>query len=396
MKIGIIREDKIPHDERVPLAPEQCRELLDSDPDLRIEVQISPIRRYLNEEYDALGIPLVEKPQDCDVLMGVKEVPIEKLLPNNTYLFFSHTIKKQEYNKKLLQAVLEKNIRLIDYETLVNKRGSRLLGFGRFAGIVGAYNAFFAWGQRHGSFNLKRAYKCEDREEMEAQLVKVDMPNIKIALTGRGRVAGGAIEILEKLNIKKVSPQDFLNKEFDEPVYTQLSVTDYNKRKEGEGSMSDFFKNPTMYEGNFGRFTKVADMYIACHYWDHHAPFILTKEALQASDNKLQVVADISCDIDAPVACTIRPSTIEDPIYGYDPKTGKEVDPKEGITVMAVDNLPCELPRDASWDFGSEFIQKVLPAFQNNDLDGILQRATIAKNGSVTERFAYLREWLES
>ncbi len=396
MKIGIIREDKIPHDERVPMAPKQCRELLDCDPDIHIEVQNSPIRRYQDEEYDALGIPLVEKPQDCDILMGVKEVPIEKLLPNNTYLFFSHTIKKQEYNKKLLRAILDKNIRMIDYETLVDVAGRRVLGFGRYAGIVGAYNAFYAWGQHNRSFDLKRAYLCEDREEMEAELVKVDIPNLKIAITGRGRVAGGAIEILEKLKVEKVSPDDFLTEEYNHSVYTQLAVTDYNKKKTGEGSVSDFFQNPKDYVGDFDRFTKMCDLYIACHYWDHSAPFILTKESLQAADNKIQVVADISCDIDASIASTLRPSTIQKPLYGYDPQTGKEVDLQDGITVMAVDNLPCELPRDASWDFGSEFIKKVLPAFLNKDHDGIIQRATMTENGALTERFSYLKEWVES
>lgn len=397
MKIGIIREDKVPHDERVPLAPEQCRTLLDHDPDIHIEVQSSPIRRYRDKEYDDLGIPMVEKPLACDLLMGVKEVPVEKLIPNNTYLFFSHTIKKQDYNRKLLQEVLDKNIRLIDYETLTDGQGRRLIGFGRYAGIVGAYNALYAWGFRTGEYELKRAYLCEDREEMDGELVKVKLGPLKFALTGRGRVSGGAIETLEKAGVKNVSAEDYLTKEFDHPVYAQLAVTDYNKRKTGKGDVAEFFIKPELYDGDFDRFTKVTDIFIPCHYWDHKAPYILTKEALQADDNRIQVVADISCDIDGPIASTIRSTTIHDPLYGYDPTSGKEVKVtnEASITVMAVDNLPCELPRDASWDFGEEFIEHVLPSFLNHDHEGILERATISKDGKLTKRYAYLQDWVD-
>lgn len=399
MKIGIIREGKIPPDKRVPFTPEQCKIILDQYPNVNLVVQRSDVRAFKDSEYENLGITLVDSLDDVDVVFGVKEVNIEDLIPGKVMFFFSHTIKEQPYNRKLLEAVVNNNIQLVDYECLTNKNNARLLGFGRYAGIVGCYNGFLAYGKASGNFQLKPAHLCADRKELEQELAKVQLPsNYRIVLTGLGRVAGGAIEILKKKGIKQVDPSQYLTESFDEPVFTQLSVQEYFRKKDG----SDFerreaYNNPSEFDSDFMRFAEVSDMYIPCHFWDAEAPFIFTKEELMSNTFKIKTIADISCDIAGPVPSTIRPSTIENPIYYVDKSTLNEVDsPSDNtVTVMAVDNLPCELPKDASEDFGKELIDKIFPSLIHEDSETIIERASITKSGDLTDGYEYLRSYLE-
>lgn len=331
-------------------------------------------------------------------MIGVKEVPIDALIPNKKYFFFSHTIKKQPYNRKLLKAILEKNIELYDHEVIVDQRGNRLIGFGRYAGIVGAYNGFRAWGLRHESFQLPKAENLPDQKALIAELNSIKLPNIKILLTGNGKVARGAKEMLDAMNLTSVSVEDYLTKTFNEPVYCLIDVLDYNKRKDGQViNNRDFYDNPEEYISDFARFSKVTDYFIAGHFFGDGSPFLFTREDAKDENFNIQVIADVSCDIDGPVASTIRPSTIADPVYGYDPKSESEVNfQQEGaITVMAVDNLPCELPKDASEGFGVLFLDHVIPAFFNNDKDGILARAKMTENGKLTDRYAYLQDYVD-
>ena len=397
MKIGIIKEGKTPPDERVPLSPKQCREVLDKFPTINLVVQKSQVRRFSDQEFEENGIEIVDSIVDCDVLMGVKEVPIIDLIPNKTYFFFSHTIKKQPYNRNLLKAMLEKNITMVDYETLTDAKFFRLIGFGFYAGVVGCYNSFYTYGKRTGTYRIKRAYQCDDRAEIESELVKVKLPaNFKIVITGTGRVSHGAVEILEKLKLKRISPEEMLNKTFNEPVYAVLDVVDYNERNDGKDwKMEDFFHDPRDYKSTFMRFAKVANMYIAAHFWDSNAPFIFTKEDAKSSDFNLKFISDISCDVNGPIASTLRSSTIAKPLYGYNPITESEVafDAENAITVMAVDNLPCELPKDASSGFGRELIDKIFPHLIN-DKEGVIARATICKEGKLMPRFEYLKDYV--
>lgn len=384
---------------RVPMSPAQCAELMKTFPNVRVVVETSPIRAFSDDEYRSAGVEVVDDVADCDVLLGVKEVPIDQLIPGKTYFFFSHTFKKQPYNKPLLQAILEKNIRLVDYEVLRGKDGNRLIGFGRYAGIVGAYNAFRGYGLKTGRFYLRPAHMCKDRAEMEQEFSKVDLPaNFKIVMTGQGRVAKGAVEVLNSLGIVKVPVRQFLNDSFDSPVFAQLGVLDYNRRKDGMVSTrNDFYSNPEDYDSDFMRFAKVADMYMACHYWGDGSPFIFTREDAKKEEFNISFVSDISADINGPVASTLRPSTIDNPFYGYDPMTESEVafDAENSIGVQAVDNLPCELPRDASEDFGAEMLDKILPALLSTDPDHIISRATETENGELTSNFIYLKNWVE-
>jgi saccharopine dehydrogenase (NAD+, L-lysine-forming) len=399
MKIGIVKETKNPPDKRVPLSPENCEELKATFPTIELVVQSSDIRAFKDSEYTDLGIDVVSDVYDCDVLLGVKEVKKDRLLANKTYFFFSHTIKEQPYNRDLLNFMLKKNIKMVDYETLTYPKNGRILGFGRYAGIVGAYNAFLAFGVKSGDYSLKPANECHDYKELKEELKKVKLPNdYKIIISGDGRVGKGAEEVIHTAGIYEVSPTDFLTSTRDEPIYTQLSVKEYNKRKDGAAfTKGEFYTNPELFESDFKRFSDIGDMYIACHYWDADAPFIFSREDAKSPDFNLKIVADISCDIDGPVASTIRPSTIDKPLYGYDPQTETEVDfmTKDAIGVMAVDNLPCELPRDASEDFGNELITKVLPSLINEDSETIIERATICENGKLTSYFSYLQDYVD-
>ena len=398
MKLGIIRERKNPPDRRVVLSPEECQNVLSKYPKANILVESSPIRVFSDSEYTEKGLKVVKDMESCEVLLGVKEVPIEALIPNKKYFFFSHTIKKQPYNRELLQAVLEKNIELYDHEVITNPKGSRLVAFGRYAGIVGAYNGFRAYGLKHNLYQLPKAESLLDQQALISELKKIQLPNIKILLTGKGRVGSGAKEMLDAMGLRHVSPSEYLSTSFKEPVYCQTDVSHYVKRKDGtKGSKADFFQNPEAYESDFFRFAKVTDFYIAGHFYGDGAPYLYTREDAKHPDFKIKVVADISCDIDGPVASTIRPSTIAEPIYGYDPESETETNFKneKAIAVMAVDNLPCELPRDASVGFGEAFSKYVIPSFFNNDKDGVLERARMTQNGKLTPRYAYLQDYVD-
>lgn len=400
IKIGILREGKIPPDFRVPLTPEQCSEINEAYKGrVEVVVQESAIRTYTDEEYQAKGVQVVADLSGCDIIMGVKEVQIDDLIPNKTYIFFSHTVKEQPYNRQLLQTILERKISLIDYEVIKDTKGVRLIGFGKYAGIVGAYNGFRAYGLKTKRYELTKATVINDREKVELELEKVSLPaDFRLVLTGFGRVGHGAREIVSLLPIREVTKEEFFTASFDEPIFVHLNTQDYYRRKADRGfETSEFYANPTGYESYLTDYLEIADMYITCHFWDERAPLLVTKNDLQNKLHRLSVIADISCDIKVPIESTIRPSTIENPIYGYNKQTHKEDDfLKEGVlTVMAVDNLPCELPKDASRDFGREFIDFVLPHLVEEDADGVIANSYVTNNkGELTPSFSYLTDYV--
>jgi alanine dehydrogenase len=400
IKLGIIKEGKVPPDHRVALSPKHCRSVEAIYPNVEVIVQKSEIRAFKDEEYIQEGIKVQDNLQECDIIVGIKEVNIEDLIPNKTFIFFSHTIKKQPHNRKLLQEILRKKIQLIDYELLRNKQNNRIIGFGRYAGIVGAYNAFLTFGLKGNAFKLKPAHACVNRQEMEGELKQIVLPsNFKVLITGYGRVGHGAREIIDLLPIKEVTPEEFLNENFNEPVFTQLEAEDYYARIDGAPfDKKDFYTYPEKYKSNFSRFIDHTDMYIPCHFWSNKSPFIITNDDLIKSNGRLKVIADISCDVNGPIASTIRASKISDPIYGYNPQTAAEDDfLKDGvIAVMAVDNLPCELPKDASEDFGNELIRLVFPALFKEDADNMLLRASETNSkGELNPDFAYLQNYVD-
>ncbi len=398
MKIGILRETKTPPDKRVPLTPGQCRELMDKYPELEIVVRPCNNRAFTDQEYKEAGIPLSDDLSDRDLLLGVKEVEISTLTNNKTYLFFSHTAKKQAHNRDLLKAILKKNITLIDYEYLTKDDKTRVVAFGRWAGIVGAYNALLSYGKRSRMFNLKPAWQCRDKEEIFSELKKVKTENIRILITGGGRVASGAIETLENAGIRKMEPEKFIHYKNKEAVFTQIDPRHYVQHKKGKDfKLEHFFHYPEEYESAFLPYTRITDILIACHYWDPRSPVFMTRDDMKRDDFRIRIIADISCDIDGPIPSTLRASTIEDPVYGYDPQQEEESDPwlPNNITVMAVDNLPGELPRDASCDFGRKLLDEVMPYLLKIKESDIILNATIANEGRLTEKFNYLKDFVE-
>lgn len=396
MKFGIIKERKYPPDRRVVFSPAALQKFQVAFPEAIIKVESSDVRIFSDQEYIDLGFEVTTDITDCDVFFGVKEVPVEALISNKQYFFFSHTIKKQVHNQKLLQTILCKNITLFDHETIVDAHNNRLIGFGRYAGIVGVYNGFRAFGQKFELFNIPKAETLPNYNALIVKLKRQILPPIKIVLSGKGKVGMGAKEMLDQIKIKQVSPENFLSKIYSEAVYTQIDVLQYNTRMDGQVlDNKDFYEYPSDYMSDFQKFSAVADIYIAGHFHANHAPDILTNDMLKAVNCKIKIVADISCDVNGPIASTIRASSIAEPFYGYLPSTQQEVSLSHpgAIVVMAVDNLPCELPKDASEGFGDMFLNHVIPAFFNQDSDGILSRAKITEDGKLTAKFSYLQDY---
>ena len=397
-KLALIREDKVPIDRRVPITPEQAARIQQQFPHVQVFCQRSERRCFADQAYQQLGIQLTDDVSHCDILMGVKEVPIPNLIAGKTYLFFSHTIKEQPYNRELLRTILQKNIRLIDYERLTDEQGNRVVAFGRFAGIVGAYNGLYTYGQKYGAYDIRRATDCFDMADMRKEFVKIKLPPIKIALTGGGRVAGGAIEVLEGVGLRRVSPPEYLAQTFNEPVYTQLDVTEYNRKSGGaDFAPEEFFRHPERFESAFLPYARVTDLLIAGAFWDHRAPVLFRREHMLADGFSIKVVADITCDIEGSIPSTKRPSTIANPVYDYDPAENRVIDTPyqqpDLVSVMAVDNLPSELPRDASQAFGESLMQYVLPSLLGDANPAIIRRATITEQGKLTEKYQYLRNY---
>jgi saccharopine dehydrogenase (NAD+, L-lysine-forming) len=397
MKIGIIREGKTPPDYRVPLTPEHCKTIKDKYP-IDIVVQRSESRCFSDDEYLAKGIELVDSVEDCDVLMGVKEVKIQDLVDSKKYFFFSHTIKKQPYNKSLLQEILKKDIQLIDYEVLTNDQGARIIAFGKFAGMVGAHNGVMAYGKKTNSFDLKRMKDCSDYEEAKVVYKNLNLPPMRIVLTGTGRVSQGAAEVLSDMNIKQVSPQDYLSNTYNEPVFTQISSLDYVKKIDNSYfTKEEFYNKPKDFKSNFLPFQQKSDILINGMYWDNDAPALFTLEDLKEASFSIKVIADVTCDI-APVASvptTIKASTISDPLFGYDKIKQEECswENDDAICMMTIDNLPNEMPRDASMSFGQQFVSFVLEELLDESSQ-LIERATITKNGNLGKRFDYLKDYV--
>lgn len=400
LKVGILRETKSPPDRRVPLTPSQIVALQEMYPFVEFIVQPSDIRCYSDDEYQYLMIPVREDLTECDILMGVKEVDKRIFIEGKTYLFFAHVAKKQDHNREMLREILKKNVKLIDYEYLTTDKGQRVVAFGRWAGIVGAYNALRARGIKTNRFRLKPAYQCRDLDEMWAGLRMIQLkPGLKILVTGEGRVASGAMETLAVCcNLVKVTPEEFLTKEYNVPVVCQIGPQHYVRHTDGRPfDFNNFVYHPEDYVSDFMKYTKVTDIFIAAHFWDPRSPVFFTRADVSSPDFRISVIADISCDIGGPVPTTIRATSIADPFYSYNKLTHAEEEPfthPENITVMSIDNLPGELPRDASSDYGRQLMENVLHDLFNDNLSPMIQRATITAGGELTPQYRYLGEWV--
>ncbi len=395
LNIGLIREGKIPADNRVALTPSQCKWLHKNFKNIRITVQHCDKRCFSDKEYQLAGVEVMEDISRCDVLMGIKEVPVEQLLAGKTYLFFSHTKKAQEHNKKLFQAIIKNSITLIDYECLTHEDGQRILGFGFFAGIVGAHNGMMAFGKRTGLFNLGRVFQQKDYRNLIHTYFGLKLPKLKIAVTGSGRVAHGVLEVMNLMGIHEVEPFEYLHKKYDYPVYVDLKGRDlYERIDDGTYNRDDFHLHPEQYKCSFSPFAKQTDILLNGIYWDKNiAPLFSVKE-FKSDDFSIRTIADITNDYHGSIAINIGDSTIEDPVYGIDRKTLLKTAPYENgsVDIMAIGNLPNELPRDASRYFGEQLIKFILEDLIKGG-SPVIERATIVKQGIITEWYEYLDKY---
>lgn len=402
MKIGIIREEKIPHEDRAPFTPRQCQQLMSDSDAFQISIQPYDHRCYTDDEYLSVGVDVTEDISDKDVLFGVKEVPVERLITGKTYCIFSHTIKKQLHNRKLLQEILHKDITLIDYEMMTDDSGRRLVAFGTYAGVCGAHNSIWAYGQRTGQFTLPRLNEFDHYEEVKSIYKNIHFPEMKVVITGTGRVGHGAADVLRDMQILEVTPEDFLTKRFEDlAVFTILSSRHYLLPLDNAKTFDSthFRAHPEAYRSNFKQYLEVADIFINGIYWDTKAPRFFELQDISSPDFKVSVIGDITCDIapEASIPTTIRPSSIDAPVYGISRKTLTECVPfsPDSVDIMAVDNVANELSRDASHFFGEQLIQNILPEFLHMETSDILKRATIARNGSLTPAFEYLSDYVD-
>jgi alanine dehydrogenase len=399
IRLGLIREGKLPPDHRVALTPKNCRDLLKKFPFLEIYIQPSKYRCCSANEYSNSGVHIREELNNCDILMGIKEVPITKLNSNKTYLFFSHTHKKQKHNRDLLKQLLVKKIEMIDYECMLDENGNKLVGFGRFAGIVGAHTTLWAWDKRNGKDQLKRALDCRGYGDLQGYYDDYKLGPVKIVVTGNGRSANGAAEILKIAGVKEVSHEDFLNKKFKKPVYTQLTTKDLYQHKDKKTyDQDEFYENPSDYESMFDPYVSKADIMIHAIYWDSRAPKLFTKERMKSDDFTIQLIGDIACDVNGAIPCTIKSTNSASPIYGYDPNKEILVEAfnESYVDVMAIDNLPNELPRDASNNFGQELVNSVFEELLNDKESDMILNSTIVKEGELTKNYTYLEDFINS
>lgn len=397
-KIGLIREWKQPADKRVALTPEQCSLFMKKYPNIELVVEESPDRTYSTKEYESAGVAVTADVSDCDILIGIKEVPIEKLIPSKTYLFFSHTIKAQIYNRDLLLAILQKNITLIDYEPLTWKKGGRILGFGKWAGVVGAYNAFLTWGKKTKKYDLPAAYETNDYQQSMNDLASLELGKLRVVFTGNGRVAEGIREVLEGMKIKECSPQEFISQPPRGAHFTQLTSWDLYHRKDGGlWDLNHFYAHHDAYCCEFDNFLAHTDILINGMYWEEDMPALFSKKDTQVSDFAIQVIADITCDVEGSVPITMEATDIYHPTFGWSKSKQVQTDPYglDTIDVMAVTNLPTEMPRNASSEFGSLFLEHIAPLIADGDRDSILHRATITKFGKLTPEFSYLKDFVD-
>jgi len=405
--LAVLAEARI-DENRTPFSPTQISNLLNKFSNLKIIVQPSKRRCFEDKDYLKAGAQITDNLSSVDIIFGIKEVDISTLIKDKTYLFFSHTSKVRQhigqvikdkaiiYKKELLKEVIKKNITLIDYENIRDSsgKGYRYLGFGRFAGIIGAYNTLNLYLKLNNKQQLPRAFEINNYEQVKNIISKQNFNKLKILLTGSGRASKGAIELLKHANIRQVSINDYLNNKYDEAVFCNISAKNHIERKDGkDSSYQDFILNPHEYNSKVKNYLFDTDMFIACHYWDPKFPKLFSSKQINEIKN-LKIIGDITCDINGSVPTTIRSTSISKPYYSINTDSMKEIElGNKGIAVMAVDNLPSELPRDASEEFGSSVISEVLPYLIDKD-DGRINRATTASNGKFCENFTYLNDFI--
>ncbi len=393
--IGLLREGKVPADNRVALTPAQCKWMHRSSPDVRVMAQASPDRCYTDQEYRDAGVEVREEVSACDILLGIKEVTVKDLIPGKTYLFFSHTRKQQATNRQMFRTILEKKITLIDYECLEHDDGQRILGFGFFAGVVGAHNGIMAYGRRTGQYDLGRVHAQRSFRELMHTYFGLRLPEIKVAVTGSGRVAHGVLEIMNLLEIVEVEPEEFLERNFSYPVFTQVKGGALYEHAQTQAYQREHFHlHPQDYRCKFLPYTRKADILMNGIYWDKGMPRLFEWEDMNHPEFRIQTIADITDDREGSIPCNLGDSPMDEPVYGVDRRSRARTSPYApgSVDIMAVGNLPNELPRDASRYFGEQLIKHVLEDLTRGG-SKIIVRATMVREGQLTAPYQYLAEY---
>ena len=395
--LGLIKEGKVPNDNRVAMTPKQCKWFKQTFKQWDIVIESSSARCYSDKEYEREGIKVLADISFADILLGIKEVPVSQLIANKTYLFFSHTKKSQPYNQKLFHAMMNKKITLIDYECLEHEDGQRLIGFGFFAGIVGAHNGIMAYGNRTKAFHLGRVKDVKDYMELVHTYFGLKLPNIKIAVTGTGRVAHGILEIMNLLDVQQVEPEDYISRTYAYPVYVNLKGANlYIHKHTGKYNREDFHSHPQNYNCLFNQYLNHTHILMNGIYWEQGIPPLFTLDDLKDDNYALTTIADITDDAHGSVPINLGDASSEDPVYGVDINTLQKTIPylSNSIDIMAVGNLPNELPRDASRFFGEQLIKYVLPDLIEEGND-IIRKATMLEKGKLTSHYNYLNQYAQ-
>ena len=406
-KIGIIKESRV-DDKRTPLAPKNIKELLTRFPDLSITVQPSKHRCFLDQEYKDFGAIISDDLSTSDLILGVKEIEPHLLIPSKSYMFFSHTTKIQPDNsaaaqgtpgmdkKELIKEIIKRKITLIDYENIRDDLSRRYIGFGRFAGIVGCYNSLNLYLETDGQSPMPRAYELNSYKKLKENIKKRNFANARIIITGDGRVARGSLELIESANIQQVTPEEFLENNNTSAVFCNLPTSKYVSNKEdNDFDLQHFINFPEKYISVLDKYLHSTNMLITSHYWDPKSPRLFKKNDI-AKYTKLKVIGDITCDINGSIPTTLKSTTIKNPYFYLNPITFEEVEKNnDSLAIMAVDNLPSELPRDSSTEFGDGIVNEVLPFMIEKD-DGRILNATITHNGQFLNKYQYLLNYINS
>lgn len=400
MKIALIKETKNPVDNRVALAPKQVAKLNKRYPQHQIVVQSSDIRAFSDDEYRAEGVQVCNNVSDADVLFGIKEAKIDSLIPNKHYFFFGHIAKKQEYNRPLIQAFMQKHITFCDYEYLVDDKNARVCAFGWWAGVVGVYYTIQGYGMKYKLYSLPKPDRHFTIDNLLANLKNIQLPKIKILVTGTGRVSQGAQYVLDIIGAIKMNKQEYLAAESaDKLSYTVASVGDLVKRKDGGSfSRADFNNNAKAYESDFMRWAQKTDMLISAHFWGAEDPVYLSEDDLCRNDMRIRMIGDITCDIKGCIKATVRPATHDAPFFDYNPITEQDepaFSSEKNISVMAVDTCPNALAIDTSAYFGEMLTKHVFEPLLKGEPSEVINRSMILEEGKLTERFAYLKDFAE-
>jgi len=433
--IGIRREDKSQWERRVPLVPADLA-TLQSDNDIRFLVQPSPIRVYADEDFAGQGITVQEDLSPADIVFAVKEIPVAQLLPRKVYVYFSHTVKGQDYNMPMLRHLLDSEATLIDYERIADEQNRRLIFFSIHAGYAGMIDSLWCLGRRLAVLGrttplleIKQTYEYDSLDEAKAELRRIGKKiaaeglgqhrePLIIGIAGYGNVSRGCQEILDCLPVREIAVADLAataKASVDEVgplikvVFREEDMVE-PRSSDAQFVLQDYYQHPRNYVGVFERHLPSLDLLANTIYWEEKYPRLVTRKWARANygagkSPRLQVIGDISCDIEGSIELTLKAPQPDNPCYVYDPETKSVSDGVEGVgpVIMAVDNLPCELPREASQHF-SKVLRDMVPALAQADFDqdldslqlpSYLKKAIITHKGELTPGFRYLQACLD-